>query len=444
MKALALFAFALPLAAQLQVFSLQTTPPSLAGASVNLGAAPAKDITEFRFRAFNSGAAAVPLQTIAVNGAGFSLSSPLLPVSLAAAQSYDFSVRFTPTGEGSYSASLTVNTFTTLLRATAVPGPSVLLTLGQQTTELNAQSLQVNVAAGQSLTIALSVGNPNSAPIVINEISIAGEGFSIAAPAVPLTLNPGDTVPIPVRFTAGAEGDVGATLIIGPRRFSILASVFRPVLAAPKIVPANAAPKNGEQLKLRLQLAQPALGPGSGTLRATFTGTLDDPAIAFPNGAREVKFDVAAGSTDATFDGAPETVIQTGTTAGTLTLEAITETGVTSTSFRFERGIVVVDEAVARRNGSALEIDLTGFDNTRDVGSLNFRFFDRSGQPLGGVITTTLADQFKAYFSQSGLGGVFRLRASFPVTGDATIVGSVLIEIANSVGRTDVQRLTFP
>jgi hypothetical protein len=36
------------------------------------------------------------------------------------------------------------------------------------------------------------------------------------------------------------------------------------------------------------------------------------------------------------------------------------------------------------------------------------------------------------------------MRAVFPVTGDATIVGSVLIEIANTVGRTDLQRLTFP
>ena len=105
---------------------------------------------------------------------------------------------------------------------------------------------------------------------------------------------------------------------------------------------------------------------------------------------------------------------------------------------------MVIDSATARRNGSSLEIDILGFDNTRGAGSLNFRFFDRSGNALGGVITTTPADQFRDYFNQSVLGGVFRLRAAFPVTGDATIVGSVLVEIANAVGRTDLQRLTIP
>ncbi len=441
MRLLVAFLLALPLAAQVQVY---TSQGDLLGPSVNLGNAAARDSTEFRFRAVNAGAEAVALQTVAVNGAGFSLGTPFLPVTLGAGQAYEFSVRFAPTGEGSYSASLTVNSFTTLLRATAVPGPSLFLTLGGQTTELTASSLQVNVAVGQSLTVAFSLGNPNAAPIVLNEISITGAGFAVDAPAAPVTIRPGETVPIPVRITAGAEGDTSGLLVIGPRRFNIIASVFRPQLAPPQIVLGNVLPRNGQQLKIRLQLDQPALGPGSGTLRATFTGATEDAAIVFPNGTREVKFDVAAGSRDATFDGAIETVLQTGTTVGTLRLDATTETGVTTWTYRFDRGAVVVDEAVARRNGSNLEIEITGFDNTREVGSLNFRFFDRAGAPLGGVITTTPADQFRTYFAQSNLGGVFKLRAVFPVTGDATIVGSVLIEIANQVGRTDLQRLSFP
>jgi hypothetical protein len=91
-----------------------------------------------------------------------------------------------------------------------------------------------------------------------------------------------------------------------------------------------------------------------------------------------------------------------------------------------------------------LEIAISGYDNARTAGSLNFRFFDRSGNNIGGVITAALTDQFKAHFAQSALGGVFRIRASFPVTGDATMVGSVLVEAANAIGRTDLQRLTFP
>jgi hypothetical protein len=441
MRLLLPFLVAVPLLAQVQVFTPQGDP---LGPSVNLGSAAARDSTDFRFRAVNTGAESVALQTIAVNGAGFSLGSPFLPVTLGAGQAYEFSIRFSPTGEGSYSAGLTVNSFTSLLRATAVPGPSLFLTLGEQTTELTASSLQVNVAVGQTLVVAFSAGNPNPAPIVLNEISITGSGFAVDAQVAPVTIRPGETVPIRVRITAGAEGETSGLLVIGPRRFSIIASVFRPQLAPPQIVLGNVLPRNGQQLKIRLLLDQPALGPGTGTLRATFTGASDDAAIVFPNGTREVPFDVAAGSREATFDGAVETVLQTGTTVGTLRLDAITETGATTWTYRFDRGPVVVDEVVGRRNGSNLEIDITGFDNTREVGSLNFRFFDRAGAPLSGVITATPGDQFRTYFAQSNLGGVFKMRAVFPVTGDATIVGSVLIEIANQVGRTDLQRLNFP
>ncbi|MBI2685956.1 MAG: hypothetical protein HYX27_06550 [Acidobacteria bacterium] len=376
------------------------------------------------------------MQNLSVSGAGF--STTFVPVTLSPNQSHEFTVRFSPGAEGSYSATLTINTTTALIRANALPAPSILIG------GTPIPSMQVDVAAGQTLTIPLEIGNPYSVPLAIDELSVVGSGFTLSAPTLPFTLAPGAALPIPVTLTAGAEGEVPAVLTAGPRRFNIVASIFRPQLSPPKIVPGDAAPHNGQQWKIRLQLAEPALGPGTGTLRATFTGTNEDPAIVFANGAREIKFDIAAGSRDATFNGSSETVLQTGTTAGTLRLDAITETGTTTETYRFEPGPVVVDEATARRNGSTLEVDILGFDNTRGAGSLNFRFFDRSGNALGGVITTTPADQFKAFFEQSTLGGVFRLRAAFPVTGDATIVGSVLVEIANAVGRTGLQRLTIP
>jgi hypothetical protein len=444
-KSLLLVIASLPLAAQLQVFWIQGGTAVPAGASVNLGSAALRDTVEFQFRAVNGGTVPLALQSITVNGTAFSLASPFVPLTLAAAESYDFSVRFAPAAEGSYSAGLTVNSFSTLLRATAVPGPSLFLTNGTQTTELTGPNLQVNVAAGQTLTLALAVGNPHAAPLTLNALAIRGAGFTLVdPPAPPLTLAPGETRNLPVRVGPLGEGEASGTLTLGPRQFTILAVIFRPQLAPPRIQTSETVPGNGQQLKIRLQLAQPAAGAGSGVLRAIFSGTFDDPAIVFPNGSREIQFDVAAGSREATFGGAPETVIQTGTTAGVLRLEAVTETGTTTETFRFERLPVVVDSAAARRNGSQLEVEVLGFDNTRGVGSLNFRFFDRAGAALGGVISANAADAFKEHFERGGVGGVFRLRAAFPVTGDATIVGSVLVEIANGVGRTDLQRLTFP
>lgn len=439
MSRLAWLAFVLPVAAQIQVFNVDGPAPVLAGASVNLGAAPVRETSEFRFRVVNAGGATTQLQTLAVNGVAFSLAAPFAAVNLPAGGAYEFAVRFAPAAEGSYSATLSANAFTTLIRATAVPGPALLL----GDAEIPGGSAQVNVPVGQRFPFPLTLANRNAAPLVVNEISLSGAGFTLAAPPLPLTVAPGESVPLPVTFTAETEGEYPATLVVGPRRLRLLAVAFRPKMPVPRIVPSSAVPRNGQQLKISLQLEQPAVGPGTGTLRVSFSGDKPDPAIMFANGAREVAFEVAAGSRNITFDGAPEAVLQTGTTTGTLRLEAVTESGSAVATYRFDPAPVTVDTATARRNGPALEIDLTGFDNTRGVGSLNFRFFDRAGNPLG-IVTSTPAEQFKAFFDQSNLGGVFRLRASFPVTGDATIVGSVIVEIANSVGRTDLPRLNFP
>lgn len=445
MKALLLAALCVPAFGQLQVFTLFSDTPAPAGPSVALGTVAIGDVAEFRFRAVNTGGAPLALQTISVSGASFSLATAFTAQTLGPAQSFEFSVRFAPGAVGSYSASLLVNSFSTLLRASAVAGPSLFLTNAGQTSELTASSLQVNIASGQSLTLALSVGNPHATPLTLTEIGVAGPGFSLNdPPPLPLTILPGETRPLPLTISAGAPGDAIAVLSIGARRFSIIAVIFRPLLAAPAILFDTPITGNRQQVKIRLQLAQPASGPGSGVLRAVFTGLADDPAILFSNGLREIPFEAVAGSREITFSGAPETVLQTGTTAGTLRLEAVTETGVTAETYRFERSAVVIEEARARRNGAAVEVEITGYDNVRNTGSLNFRFFDRAGNPMGGVITTTPVDQFRNYFAQSNLGGVFRLLASFPVTGDATIVGSVLVEIANSIGRTDLQRLTIP
>lgn len=446
MKFLLALLLALPLAAQLQLLQLAGDSSQPVGPSVNLGTAAVRDTADFPFRVRNNGTASVALQNIGVSGVSFSLATAFTPLSLAPAQTFDFSVRFTPAGEGSYSASLTVNAISTVLRATAARGPSLMIANGSQTEELTGSSLQVNIAAGQSLTLSLSLGNPYAEPLTIDNLSVAGDGFALVNPPLsPLVLPPASTLPIPVSIAAAASaGEMAGVLTAGPRRFTILALVFRPQLAPPSILVSEALPRNGQQLKVRLRLPQPAAGPGTGLLRATFTADVDDPAVVFPNGAREIGFQVAAGSRNAVFDGDLETLIQTGTTAGTLRLDAITETGMTTETYRFDRAAVVVDTSSATRSGSNLEIDISGFDNTRGIGSLNFQFFNRAGAAIGGVITTTPSAEFKSYFESSKLGGLFRMRAVFPVSGDATMVGSVLVEIANAVGRTDLQRLTFP
>jgi hypothetical protein len=96
------------------------------------------------------------------------------------------------------------------------------------------------------------------------------------------------------------------------------------------------------------------------------------------------------------------------------------------------------------RSAAGLEIRVTGFDNTRSLGSLTFTFYDAAGKPIPpGAIRADAAKDFASYFASSGLGGVFQLRAVFPVNGDASGVVSCEATLSNSAGTTTTQRTFF-
>jgi len=96
------------------------------------------------------------------------------------------------------------------------------------------------------------------------------------------------------------------------------------------------------------------------------------------------------------------------------------------------------------RSAGTVEVRITGFDNTRSLGALSFTFYDAAGNPIApGAIRADAAADFSQYFAASGLGGLFLLRAVFPVTGDATLVASCEATLANSAGSATTQRTTF-
>jgi hypothetical protein len=96
------------------------------------------------------------------------------------------------------------------------------------------------------------------------------------------------------------------------------------------------------------------------------------------------------------------------------------------------------------RSAGTLAVSITGFDNTRSLGALSFTFYDAVGNPIApGAIGTDATADFAHYFAGSGLGGVFLLRAEFPVTGDPNMVASCEASLTNSAGTSKTQRTSF-
>ena len=392
------------------------------GASVSLGVTNPGDPLDTRFRG--------PAQAnIQIGGAGFS-ARDILP-------SGDFTVRFLPTADGSYSASLTVTGVTILLRATAIA--TVVVT--QAGTALSRGSVIDFgvVEAGVAVEQTLLLENRSTRTLTVSRIETGAK--IVNGPALPLNLAAGRSIPLSLQVTPGSVGFLELPLSIDGREFTLRVTAAVPRLPAARIVTDAETLRSGQQVRLRIEFAEPARVAGGGTLELAFSG--NDPAVRLSTG-RTAIFDLPAGSRVARFGEADDIMMQTGTTSDTIRLLVRGPGLETAREFRIEPQPVVVEEAKATREGSTIVVAITGFDNSRGAASMSFRFADRAGSPLGSPFTVTPDNEWKSYFQTSGMGGVFRLRAVFPVAGDVSLVGSVTSEIANAFGRTEIGKLTIP
>ena len=132
---------------------------------------------------------------------------------------------------------------------------------------------------------------------------------------------------------------------------------------------------------------------------------------------------------------------QTGTTAGVLTFKA--QIG----EFSDQQSVTIaavppgISAMQGIRSGTGLEIRITGFDNTRSLGSLTFTFYDAAGNTITpGAVRADVEKDFASYFANSGFGGAFLLRAVFPVNGDASGMVSCQATLTNAAGTATTQR----
>ena len=439
-------------AQQLQVVFFDGTAESAVGSSVSLGATAMSDATQSRFRARNTGVSAVAVQTIAVAGQAFTISNkPSLPYVMAPGNYVEFRVQFAPQSPGSYSATLTVNSITTLLLASGVAAPVLTVqndTIGSLLTAgspIDFGRILKNTSAMREIRVA----NTTNTALQVNVVSVGGVTFHGPTGIVlPARLAPGTAANFQLTFDPKASGAQTGMLTVDGRSFQLTGTAYDPPFPQPSISIDGAA-ASGAQPRLAVKLAQASGVAGTGTLTLDFkpnpSTTPDDPAIVFVStGSRRLTFQVAEGDTAVSF-GSPaqkNVVFQTGTTAGTLTLTAQLGDYTEKSVVTIAPVPVSLDKASANRRVSDLDVQMTAFDNTRTAGKFNFTFYDLAGKVIqpGSIALDSTAD-FSRYFAISRVGGSFLMRATFPVTGDAAQIGGVDVEIVNAAGSTKTDRL---
>jgi hypothetical protein len=316
------------------------------------------------------------------------------------------------------------------------------------------------VPAGQFLDTQFRVRNGSSASAWLQSVNVAGGRFSFSSlPKLPLLLAAGQSSDFVVRFqppepltytaylningtTTVLSGTGGAPLPDPP-------PVEIPLVPKPIISIDPAALKGAQQAKVAIRFAEASQVAAAGELRIEFkaavAGQGDDAAILFPaTGTRTITFTVAKGESLAKFASRADTEFQTGTVAGTITFTAVVGPHSEQLSAEVPAAPVVFDSARSTRVAAGIEVRLTGYDTSRSASIISFTFFDLEGHiVLPGMIQADASRAFQQYFESTTLGGVFTLRAVFPVEGDSSRIGSMDVELANSRGATRTPKITI-
>jgi hypothetical protein len=406
----------------------------------------------------------IKLQTTQFFSSAFRLDTSALPASIEGNSLATFTVTYAPgqLGVTDPSTALVVGTLSYPLKGTGVivadidalqisytditPGsPSFgVITRVQAATAIQFDEL---VAGGASNSIFnFVVTNPATSynAVAISPLSVSGAGFGMSgAPAAPISIAPGTSISFTLTFAAATSGTYTGSLSIGTRQFSLRGLTVISPFPSFSLQLSTQPLLSQQQANLTIQFSTPAIIAGTGTLTMKFVPSVanvaDDPAVVFlATNSRQLSVKLAIGAQTATYNGQSAIAFQTGTTAGTLTftLEFV-NTAPYSQAFTITPATIHVTSVTAVRQNPNLLVTINGYDNTYSAGQLSFTFHDLSGNTIAPV-TVNAATSFQQYFfTNNQAGGAFALQASFPVQGDVTQVGSVVIGLTNSQGQTN-------
>jgi hypothetical protein len=439
--------------AQFELFLVNGSLDQPVARAYDFGRVAAGTSISVPFQIANVSSAAATLDLLTVTGSGFSVDTanePLLPLSLGPQQSVSFTVVFKAAGTGTFSGALNSDGIAVTLSAT-VP---VELTY-QWVTPAGVQLLSAgpvnfgSVPVGQSPTIEVSLLNSTSIPLAVPSLAVTGAGFSLLSqPAAGATVQPSASAALEIQFSPTAAGAATGAIVIGGQSFALSGTGVVPPLPQPSIAITLAAADSAQQGAITVNLSSIPQTSATGTVTLAFVPDAGipgpaDPAIAFASGGQSATFNVFIGQKQGLFGGTANSIaFQTGTTAGTLTITVELGANTAQQSITILPAVVGVAAAQGVRSTGSIEVDLTGFDNTRTAGALAFTFFGVNGNQIAPPIDANGSADFAAYFENSA-GGAFELKALFPVTGDTSQVASFQVTVTNSAGKATTAITSF-
>lgn len=430
---------------------------------INFGNVSLSATSVFTFTITNQSSATVDtpgvtLQVQIYNSSAFQLDTTGLPMMLNAGASATFTVTFAPGQTGLNQATLNVGSSLFPLQGAGVVVTdldalqvSYVDSTGVRTEPQAATPIDFGqVIAGTNTTAMLTftVANPTTSfsALTLPSLTVTGAGFALSgAPTMPASIQPGASITFEVTFTPAASGPFTGTLSLGQSRtFSLSGQSVTASTPSVSFQLSSTPLLSQQQVNLTIQAATPSQVDAIGELTLQFTPSVanvsDDPAIVFlATNTRQLQVTLAAGSQNATFNGQSAIAFQTGTTAGTIAFTlTFTDAPPYTQSFTVSPAQIFITSAQAVTQSPNLVLTIDGYDNTYSAGQLSFLFYDTNGKLINSnaLHVDASSDFHNYFFNNNQAGGAFAMQATFPVTGDATQVGSVAVTLTNSVGQT--------
>jgi len=392
-----------------------------------------------------------------MTGDGYSfVNAPAFPFHLAAGSSQDIYVSLSAAkGNTVYPGGLQINSLSVTLYAMALLTPTLVNVSGcSGPSSNNVTSIDFgSVALGMTATCSYTMLNLNSMAISVPTLSVSSAPFSGPdGVRAPLTLLPGEAVSFTISFAPSTAALFKGSLAIGVKTYALSGAGFLPSLPTPSLDVESTALASGQQRKLTITLPTSAPLDAAGNISIAFMpdnpSIKTDPAVMFPaTGSLSLTYSIKQGDTQVSIDGKPSAIFQTGSTAGRIRFMMTSSIGFQhdpTLTLSIPPAKMFLDTAVGARRKGFLDTTISGFDNTYSAGSMAFTFYDTSGRAIdGGSLSADFTSSFRNYFSTSQVGSMFTATISFPVTGDASQIGSVDVQMSNSVAVT-TQHVTFP
>ena len=427
----------------------------------------------------NRGSGAGTIKSFSVNATAFKpIGIPLMPASVAASGTIQIAIRYSPTQIGTDTGTLEVGLADRTIQVT-LEGSCIAEKFlykyesgGVVSTVLPSEAVLFSpLQVGQTSRLGFTVINAGTSAGTVTSIGVADtQGvFKLAdAPALPLRLQPGESISFTIQFAPAVPGLATASLWIDAQQFFVSGfGTPPPPLPTFRFINPQGAVGPAQQISIGLSLDSTYTLPLKGTLTMVINPEAfsADPAVQFASGGRTVSFTIPANTDRAVFpSGAMEIKLQTGTVAGTITIvpSFSTSAGLDLTPESPERLTLTVPKvsptllqaAIAAKSQNSFTLQVTGYATTRSLTQMSLSFKGDSDVRFSGIeFTVNLASSAATWFNSTAsqaYGGQFVIVIPFTLSSDSTSITSpvnklqsVTVTVSSEIGASGTLTAAF-